>query len=83
MAGGGADFFLERFLGTGPCALEVVAVPEKMAIGTPIIEQRSRTSLWTLPEHGGSIASFCLDVALANLLAESLLSALRDILVDV
>src|ERR1017187_8757421 len=82
MAGGGPDLLSGGVPGAGPCALEVVSIPEKKAYGRPMFEQRSRTSLWTLLEHGGGLAFFCLDVALANLLARSLLPALRDILVD-
>ena len=67
LAGRGPHLLPGPVPGLGTCGMEVVEVPEKMAQRRPIIQRRSRNSLWALPEHGGRDSVLSLALGLAGL----------------
>ena len=46
-------FFLAPFFGIGHASWKLVKYLKKRITRQPIIERRSRNSLWAIPEHGG------------------------------
>ena len=54
LASGHPQLLRGGLLRAGACALEIVGLPQEMGAGREIIDRRSRTPFWTLPEHGSA-----------------------------